>query len=319
MAKIPHIEAILPLYNEVKNIMPLVRQLEAAAKSLQGKATFSFLFINDGSTDGSKELLERLHSSRNDVRVIHLLHNFGHGPGLACGVEYFNADIALIMDSDGQDAPESLVEMFQAWTKGSKTVVAERGKRLEKNSLLFQGFYYLLHKVAHTLPPINFGTHCLLDKSVIERIRQLKEKNRYFPGLVGYSSSDIYPIRFDRKERSDGKSRVGMFGLINLAVTAFLSFSNAPIRLVSILGLVYATGAFLMGTTIVVIKIVTPWAIPGWASTMTAVSFGSGIQLLCLGIIGEYIARIFDEVKDRPLYLVDKILEPKSRSKQNAA
>jgi len=310
----PHIEIILPIFNEVKNLPILVERLDRVKNSMKAEATLTYLFVNDGSQDGSTQLLNQLHSNRSDIRVVHLLHNFGHGPALACGVQHFRGDLAVFMDADLQDPPEAIPEMYQAWKKGSKTVVAERISRSESNKVLFNTFYFLLHKVAPNLPPINFGTHCLLDSSVMVRLKNLKEKNRYFPGLVGFTSSKVEAIPIHRLERGHGESRVGTKGLIQLAITAFLSFSSAPVRLVSVLGLISSVVAIISGSIIVGIKILTNWAIPGWASTMSALAFGSGIQLLCLGIIGEYIARIYEEVKERPLYMVDQILENKTHA-----
>jgi len=305
----PHIEVILPIFNELNNIPILVERLDRVKSEMSHEASMSYLFINDGSQDGSTELLNQLHGARSDIRVIHLLHNFGHGPALACGVQYFRGDMAIFMDSDLQDPPEAIPEMYRAWKQGAKTVVAERKSREEKNKTLFNTFYFLLHKIAPSLPPINFGTHCLLDSTVIQRLKGLKEKNRYFPGLVGFASPKIESVSIHRNDRNHGKSRVGLKGLINLAITAFLSFSSTPVRIVSVMGLMASVVAILSGSVIVGIKLFTSLAIPGWASTMSTLAFGSGIQLLCLGIIGEYIARIYDEVKERPLYLVDEVLE----------
>lgn len=305
----PHIEVILPIFNELNNIPILVERLDRVKTEMSHEASMSYLFINDGSQDGSTELLNQLHGARSDIRVIHLLHNFGHGPALACGVQYFRGDMAIFMDSDLQDPPEAIPEMYRAWKQGAKTVVAERKSREEKNKTLFNTFYFLLHKIAPSLPPINFGTHCLLDSTVIQRLKGLKEKNRYFPGLVGFASPKIESVSIHRNDRNHGKSRVGLKGLINLAITAFLSFSSTPVRIVSVMGLMASVVAIVSGSVIVGIKLFTSLAIPGWASTMSTLAFGSGIQLLCLGIIGEYIARIYDEVKERPLYLVDEVLE----------
>ena len=305
----PHIEIILPIFNELNNIPILVERLDRVKTEMSHEASMSYLFINDGSQDGSTELLNQLHGARSDIRVVHLLHNFGHGPALACGVQYFRGDMAIFMDSDLQDPPEAIPEMYRAWKQGAKTVVAERKSRDEKNKTLFNTFYFLLHKIAPSLPPINFGTHCLLDSTVIQRLKSLKEKNRYFPGLVGFASPKIESVSIHRNDRNHGKSRVGLKGLINLAITAFLSFSSTPVRIVSVMGLIASVIAILSGSVIVGIKLFTSLAIPGWASTMSTLAFGSGIQLLCLGIIGEYIARIYDEVKERPLYLVDEVLE----------
>ncbi|MEZ4752254.1 MAG: glycosyltransferase family 2 protein [Bdellovibrionota bacterium] len=281
----PHIEVILPIYNEVKNLVPLIAQLDQVKKQLEAQASLSLLFINDGSTDGSTELLHRLYRERNDVRVVNLVHNFGHGAALTCGLNYFSGDAAVLMDADQQDDPLAILQLFDAWKSGHKTVVAARGERKERGKALFQLFYFVLHKLSPTLPPVKFGTFSILDRSVVRRFLKLRERNRYFPGLIAFASDKITSVVVDRKQRGHGKSRVGLFGLVHLAITAFISFSNAPVRLVSILGLVAAGMAMLAGISIIAIKLLTPLAIPGWASIMTATAFWSGLQLLCLGII----------------------------------
>lgn len=311
---LPHIEIVLPIYNEEKNILPLLELLDAAKSSLRGQATVSFLFINDGSSDHSQKILHRLFNERGDIRVVDFIHNFGHSSALAAGLKYFRGDIAVFMDADLQDSPAALQEMLQAWKRGARTVVAERGSRKERHQFFIRTFYYLLHKSSRRLPPIAFGTFCLLDRTVVERMRQLSETTRYFPDLVAFASKQITAIRIDRESRAHGRSRVGALGLINLALTALLSSSSSPVKLVSVLGLL-CSGAAFVGTCIFLsLKLFTPLAIPGWASTMTLMAFASGIQLLCLGIIGEYVARIYDEVKQRPLFLVDSILEKDSLS-----
>lgn len=313
MNKTPHIEAVIPVYNEAESIPLLLSQLDRARASLGLEATLSYLFINDGSTDGTTELLRTLHAQRGDVRVVELLHNFGHSAALACGLDYFKGDLALFMDADLQDPPSALPHLFSCWKRGATTVVVERGERSEKYGVLFKFFYFLLRKSSRNLPPINFGTHSLLDKSVVERMRVHKERNRYFPGLVAICSNRVEAVTFPRGERKHGKSRVGFWGLSHLALTAFLSFSSAPIRLVSFIGSVCALGALLGASIIVSVKLFTDWAIPGWASTLSLLFFSSGVQLLCLGILGEYVARIYDEVKGRPLYWVGSSLEPTKR------
>ena len=312
---LPHIEIILPIFNEQENIPLLVKALDSVALKLKTEVEVSYLFVNDGSEDKSNEILSGLHQARGDVRVVELIHNFGHAAALSAGIDHFEGDAAIVMDADLQDSPEALIGMVTAWKKGAKTVVIERGERAEGNRWAFKTFYFLFHKLARNLPPINFGTHCLLDKTVVERLRGLREKNRYFPGLVAYSSGSITPIRFDRHARANGTSRVGTWGLINLAVTACLSFSNVPVRLVSVFGLLCSLVAAATGLTIVGIKIFSDRAIPGWASIMTASMLSSGIQLFCIGLIGEYVARMYEEVKGRPSYLVQNVLEKKGTKK----
>lgn len=311
----PHIEVVLPVFNEVRNVLPLLRQIDTVAEKLKDQAKLTVLFVDDGSSDGTSQLLYRLHKERADVKVVSFVHNFGHAAALAAGVDHVDADIAVFMDADGQDSPEHILPMFEAWKKGAKTVVAERGERGERNRWAFEAFYFLLHKMAKKLPRFAFGTFCLLDKTVIERMRKLPERNRYFPGLVSYASGPIVPIRVERETRLEGESRVGTWGLINLALTAYVSFSTVPVRLVSMVGFFASGVGFLAAIGIVGVKLFTARAIPGWASLMTTMSLAAGVQLLCLGIIGEYVARIYEEAKNRPLYMVDRFLEKKSSSK----
>ncbi len=306
MNPLPHIEAVIPVFNEAESLPLLISGLDKTRIALAGQATLSYLFINDGSTDGTTELLRTLHQQRGDLRIVELLHNFGHAAALACGLDHFEGDLALFMDADLQDPPEALPMLFSEWKKGAKTVVVERSSRSERNQFPFKLFYFLLRQTSRNVPPVNFGTHSLLDKQVVERMKVHKERNRYFPGLIAFSSSSIQSIPWSRGERLHGDSRVGFWGLSHLALTAFLSFSSAPIRLVSIVGLICSVGALLGASIIVSVKLFTHWAIPGWASTMSLLFFGSGIQLLCLGILGEYVARIYDEVKGRPLYWVQE-------------
>jgi len=318
--KPPHIEVIIPLFNEAETLPVLLAQMDHVRASLGGQATLSYLFINDGSTDRTGELLKTLHHQRGDIRVVELLHNFGHSAALACGIDHFQGDLALFMDGDLQDSPAALPHLLSEWRKGAETVVVERAERMEKQGYLFKTFYFLLRKSASQVPPINFGTHCLLDKTVVRRMKAHTERHRYFPALVAYSSKSIRSVSLPRGERFSGNSRVGLFGLIHLACTAFMSFSSAPIRLVSLIGFICSIGSLMGASIIVSIKLLTTWAIPGWASTMSLLFFASGIQLLCLGILGEYVARIFDEVKKRPLYWVSENWEiaPKSRESLGA-
>lgn len=287
--------------------------LEPIRRSLEKRISLSYLFINDGSTDTTAALLEEWEILPH-VRVIHLLHNFGHSAAIACGIEHCEADAVILMDADLQDDPQAIPQMIQKWQDGSKSVVAERTSRAESHRFLFRAFYLLLHKISPSFPQFPFGTFCLLDRSTLEQVRLYRERTRYFPGIVALASPRLDSIPVARQRRAHGGSRVGMWGLIHLALTAFLSFSTAPVRFVSFVGLLCSGGALAGALTIVAVKLFTTLAIPGWASMMTAISFFSGIQLLCLGILGEYVARIYDEVKQRPLYLIAPREEPLVKS-----
>lgn len=308
MNKPVHIEAVIPVYNEADSIPILLAELDKAREDLGAEATLSYLFINDGSTDGTSDLLQKLHQERSDFRVIQLIHNFGHGAALACGLDFFKGDLALFMDGDLQDPPSALSLLFNEWKKGFDTVVVARSQRSERLSWAFKLFYHLLQSNSKGLPPISFGTHSLIHRSVIERMRTQKERHRYFPGLVAFCSAKIASISLPRQKRIFGSSRVGFLGLGHLGLTALMSYSSAPIRLVAMIGATCSIGSVIGGLFIVAIKLFTNRAIPGWASTLSLIFFASGLQLFCLAILGEYVARIYDEVKQRPLYWVDKHL-----------
>ncbi len=313
--KKPHVEIILPVYNETENLSLLFIKLEEIKNILISEAQISFLIINDGSNEETNKIITSIYKSRDDVRVIELIHNFGHSAALTCGIDFFDADAAVIMDADLQDDPKLIPEMFKKWKSGMKTIVAERTSRKEKGRLFFKLFYYLFHKFNRSLPPIDFGTFCFLDRTIIERIRGYSERNRYFPGLVSLSSNTVVSLPFQRNARNSGKSKVGVWGLINLALTAILSFSTIPIRIVSVVGIVFAFFGFIVGLWVLYQKLFTTYAITGWASTVTSISFIGGLQLICLGVIGEYIARIYEETKKRPPYIVEKVRSLKKEEK----
>jgi dolichol-phosphate mannosyltransferase len=311
MKSIPRIEVVLPIFNEEQNIPILLRELDVVTEKLSGRAKLQYLFINDASTDGSTRLLRQVHARRNDVRVVELLRNFGHGGAVHCGIEHFDGDIAVFMDADLQDSPGIIVDMFEAWEKGEHTVVADRVARKERIRVFIKVFYFLLNRIAKLPNRINFGTFCLLDRSVVERMRQLKERNPYFPGLVILSSARLFPISTSRNARIHGNSRMGLRRQIRLALIALVSYSSTPVHIVSGIGMLSSLGAMAAGVVIICEKLFTDKAIPGWASILTAVFFASGVQLMCLGIIGEYIARVYDEVKGRPMYFIGQIFERK--------
>lgn len=309
MKNLPRLEVILPIYNEQENIPLVMAELDKVAGRLSDRAQMTFCFVNDGSSDGSTQMLRELHETRNDVSVIELVRNFGHGSAVLAGIEHSTADAVAVMDADLQDSPELFYQMFNAWERGEKTVVAERTDRSESNRIVFKAFYRLLNLMAKTPTAINFGSHCILDRSIVQRLVQLKERSRFFPGLVSLCSGKICAIPSKRSKRARGASKTGLRGQIQYALIAIIGFSSMPVRMVTAVGFLSAAASICVGMTILGIKLFTDYAIPGWASVMVATSFSCGIQCVCLGIIGEYIARIYDEVKLRPLFLIERVFE----------
>ncbi len=311
----PQLEIILPVFNEQEVIPSLVNELDQVLEPLRKHFSINFLFVNDGSTDQTFGILMELADRRTDIRVVNLLHNFGHSAAVQAGLDHFEGNLCILMDADMQDSPNVIPEMVDKWKRGAKTVVVERGERSENNRWAFRLFYKLYHRLARQMPSLDFGTFSLLDASTVERLKKLSEQSRYFPGLVAYASGPLASVKAARRPRGAGNSRVGMGGLVSLAITACLSFSHLPIRMVSLLGIISSFVALAFGCGIIAVKIFTVRAIPGWASIMTATAMGSGIQLLCIGLMGEYLSRIYQEVKSRPLYFVGEVIEKGAKRK----
>lgn len=315
----PRLEIILPVFNEQEVLFPLVNELDQVLEPVRKGFAINFLFVNDGSTDETGERLQKLADRRTDIRVVNLLHNFGHSAAVQAGLDHFEGDLCILMDADLQDSPNVIPEMVEKWKRGAKTVVVERGERSEGNGWMFRLFYKMYHGLARQMPPIDFGTFSLLDAATVTRLKKMSEQSRYFPGLVAYASGPISSVKAARRPRGAGDSRVGMGGLVHLAITACLSFSHLPIRMVSVLGILSSFFAITFGLGIVAIKLFSSRAIPGWASIMTVTAMGSGVQLLCIGLMGEYLSRIYQEVKSRPLYFVGEVIEKGSSTKRKAA
>jgi dolichol-phosphate mannosyltransferase len=297
------IEIVLPVWNELASLAPLVESLDAATCELRARFQVTYLFINDGSSDGTRTALQSLCDVRPDIRAIHLIHNFGHSAAIRCGLEHAQGDAVVLMDADLQDSPEALPQMIARWEQGADTVVAVRGQREEQHRWRFQLFYYILNRLSPGHPP--FGTYCVLDRAVVRRLLTLKESNRYFPALVRFASESIATVIVDRKVRRHGNSRVGGIGLLRLAITAFLNASEVPVRMASLMGAFCTLLSLAAIGSITGIKLFTAVGVSGWAFVVAAIFFASGVQLLCLGVLGEYVSRIHHEIKQRPAYFVD--------------
>ncbi|MCA9401347.1 MAG: glycosyltransferase family 2 protein [Candidatus Omnitrophica bacterium] len=301
---------IIPIYNEEGNIEILYKRLREVLNPL-GKV-FEIIFINDGSTDASEVHLTKLyHENPETIRVIHFSRNFGHQLALTAGLNHSQGDAAVILDADLQDPPELITQFVKEWEQGFEIVYGLRTER--EGETFFKTytaslFYKLIRATTAIDIPENVGDFYLLDRKVINILNALKERHRFIRGLVAWSGFRRKAVEYVRKSRHAGKTKYSLWKMVKFSFDAMTSFSFAPLRFVSVLGAIFSLISFMAILLIIYLKLFTDATIVGWSSMMAVILFIGGIQLLSLGIIGEYVARIGDDVKSRPLYTIKQFL-----------
>ncbi|HET9280418.1 MAG TPA: glycosyltransferase family 2 protein [Candidatus Angelobacter sp.] len=309
------VSVVVPIYNEEENIGLFHTTVSRVMDTIQ--EAWEIVYVNDGSRDSSLSLLLDIQKRDPRVTVVEFSRNFGHQAALTAGLQTAKGNCIMLMDGDFQDPPEVLPRLVEAWKNGAKVVIAERTSRAEKGirGRLFPLFYKIMGLVSDFPIPLNAGIFGLLDRQPADAIINLQEGNRYLPGLrawVGYPTAFVY---YERADRAAGKPKQTLLKLIKYAMDAIFSFSYKPLRLgLALGGLVLAFSLFLslvaIGNVVFDAKFfgIVPGA--GHVGTMLAILFLGSIQLVCLGLLGEYIGRIYDEVRRRPLFLVHKVHRP---------
>lgn len=302
----PAISIVIPLFNEEASLGELHKRISQVLKEIGQEV--EVIYVNDGSTDDTGAALERIAAADPTARIIHLSRNFGHQPALTAGIDSAVGEAVILMDGDLQDQPEAIPGFVEKWREGYEVVYAVRSSRQENGMLrlAFKAFYWVQHKLSGIQQPLDAGIFCLLDRRVVNVLKTMPERNRYFPGLRAYAGFKQVGLPVDRDARFSGASRVRLTGLIQLAMNGILSFSMIPLRIASLLGATIAFCSFGYMLRVLYKKLVTGEAILGWASTLTGILFLGGIQMIILGLLGEYIGRIYEEVKRRPYYVVDR-------------
>ncbi len=306
------ISVVIPIYNEQETIDTLHQRVEAVLLGLD--RPWQIVYVNDGSRDRSLEMLLDRQSRDHHVVVVDLSRNWGHQPAISAGLSVAEGDAVALMDGDLQDPPEAIADMVAAWENGAQVVIAERRSRAERGirGLLFPLFYRVLGYLSDFPIPLNAGIFGLLDRQAVDAINRFSESNRYIPGLrawVGYRTAVVF---YDRAERAAGEPKQNFLKLLKYALDAIFSFSYKPLRLSLFLGMLLAIGSFLYAVILVVLRLRGYNVVPGYTSTIVSILFLGGIQLFCVGLLGEYIGRIYDEVKRRPLFLIQRIYQVES-------
>jgi len=301
----PLISVVLPVFNEAAVLQRLVAALQEALAD--GDVDYEAVFVDDGSSDGSAELLDELAALNPRLIVLHFSRNFGHQAAVQAGLESSRGDAVVVMDSDMQDDPAAILRFVEKWREGFDVVYAVRVNRKEAwwKRLLFSAFYRLLRAISQTPIPADAGNFGLIDRRVVQEIIHLPERSRFYPGLRHWVGFRQIGIPVERHHRHDDQPRVSLWGLIRLAKTAVFSFSTLPLAMfygVAVLSLLVCTGltAFTLHAKWLGI------ATPGWTSGLITASFFGMLNAFGIAVLGEYVIRIFDQVRARPTYIVDR-------------
>jgi dolichol-phosphate mannosyltransferase len=304
MKSIKTISIVIPVLNEEKNLPLLYKKL---IKNIRGNK-YELIFVNDGSTDNSEAIIQSLRENDINVKLITLTRNFGHQIAITCGIDFASGDAAIIIDADLQDPPELIPKMIQKWNEGFDVVYGKRVDRLGESyfKIITAGlFYKVIYLLSGGKIPQNVGDFRLISKKVINVLRETREYQRFLRGIIGWTGFKQIGIEFERAKRYSGSSKYNLLSMVKFALDGILSFSFFPLRIASYLGMLTALGAvFLIFYTIFVTAQGT--TVRGWPSTIVIILFIGSIQLIAIGIIGEYLGRIYEEVKRRPLYIIDK-------------
>lgn len=300
---------VIPIYNERQNLPELIRRLRDALAAL-ADVHWRVLFVDDGSSDGSKELI--LGERKNDPRLelLELSRNFGHQAAITAGLQHAEGDAVVVMDGDLQDPPEVIPELVAQWRQGAQVVFAKRSGRAERGlrRLGMEAFHRLMAMSKHLKHVAGSGVFVLLDRQAVEAVKSLPEQNRFLPGLWNWIGFERGEVTYHREVRGAGEPKVKLFGLVHYALNAHFSFSYRLLRLMTWFGVAVSCLAFGIAMYFVFKRILGyEVAQIGFTTLISAVMFLGGIQLIALGLVGEYIGRIYDEVKRRPLYLVRRV------------
>ncbi len=299
---------VVPAFNEEENIKPLYDRLEEVLSQISD--AFEIMFVDDGSHDGTIKEIEALQKQDERVKYVSFSRNFGHEMANTAGFRSVQGEAVVIIDADLQDPPEVILDMYAKFKEGNDIVYAKRRKR-DKETWLKKAtsrwFYRIMKVLSDTEIPLDTGDFRLLSRRVVNEINNLNEKNRFFRGLTHWVGFNVTYVEYDRDARHAGETKYNYLKLFKLAFDAILSFSYKPLKIFSFLGFATAMFAFLNLIYWVVMKVVfNHHAVEGWTSIVTILLLFFGIIMIQISVIGEYIARIYEEVRNRPLYIISK-------------
>jgi polyisoprenyl-phosphate glycosyltransferase len=304
----PLVSVICPVYREEQTIREFHRRLVEAMDATEPAVDLEVVYVNDGSDDASGVVLRELCEAEPRARLVDLSRNFGHQLAITSGIDHARGDAVVIIDTDLQDPPEVIARMLDQWRAGYDVVYGVRETRKGESRfklLTAKGFYRMLNRLSDTPLPVDAGDFRLMDRRVVDVLRSMREENRYMRGMVSWVGFDQVGLPYERDARFAGETKYPLAKMLRFAVDGVTSFSEKPLRLAFSLGTLLTIAAVLLAMSIAIAKLVDPAsALPGYASLMVVVLLFGGVQLLSIGLLGEYIGRIYRESKERPLYVV---------------
>ena len=312
---------VVPCYNEEAVLAELQSRLASVLEQI-GDLDGEIVYVDDGSSDQTPQLLRQLQASEPRVRVVSLSRNFGHQIAVTAGLEHAGGDAVVIIDADLQDPPEVIPEMITRWRDGYHVVYGLRASREGETTFKLwtaKIFYRLINRLSEVKIPLDVGDFRLIDRQVVDVLLTMPERDRFLRGMVSWIGFRQSAVIYDRSARHAGQTKYSLVKMLRFAVDSVISFSFAPLRLAIWVGFAAIVAAFAGIIYALIIRIYTTTWVRGWASIFTAVLFLGGIQLITLGIVGEYVGRIYAEVKLRPLYVVRERLGFDTASKPGVA
>ena len=304
---------VVPLYNEEGNVARLVERITGIADRLPGVRRYEIVLVNDGSRDNTLLRIREQMRRRRDVVLVNLSRNFGHQIAATAGLDIAQGQAVVLMDGDLQDPPELIAEFMQRLREGYDVVYAVRRTRKGESGfkvLTAALFYRTIKRLTNVAIPVDTGDFRLMSRRFVDSLKRSRERHRFLRGMVSWVGYSQIGVEYDREERLSGETKYPFSKMLKFAIDGITSFSDVPLRFASYLGFTVSTLAFIYALIIIIARLFhvgTPEYARGWASTMVVILFLGGVQLIGLGILGEYIGRIYDEVKARPLYLIADI------------
>lgn len=310
----PVLSVVIPVYEEEVNLPVLYVRLTQVLTASEPE--HEIIFIDDGSRDRSVEIMHRLAASDPRVVVVELSRNFGHQVAISAGLDQARGDGVIIMDADLQDPPEVLPQFIAKWREGHDVVYAIREQRKEGwvKRLLYSLFYRMLQRIANIDIPLDAGDFCIMDRRVVEILNGMPERNRFVRGIRSWVGLDQVGLTYERQARYAGHEKYSYRRLVYLALDGLISFSFVPLRMITVTGFIISAISIVLAVIYFVQRLVVGPNPQGFTTTIVAVLFLAGMQLITLGVIGEYIDRIFEEVKRRPLYVVRRVTGKQSQA-----
>ena len=297
---------VCPCYNEENVIEIFLKKIEPVLQSI--KISYEIIFVNDGSTDGTLDILQNAKKNHKYLRIINFTRNFGKEAALTAGLEVSLGDAVIPIDVDLQDPPELIGDFVKKWHEGYDVVLAKRVDRTSDSFLKRKSaalFYKLHNKISDIEIPDNVGDYRLMSRRVVEAIKDLPENQRFMKGIFSWVGYPAATVEYKREIRVAGESSFNGWKLWNFALDGITSFSTAPLRVWLYIGITISLLSFLFGATIIVKTLIYGVDLPGYASMLTVVLFLGGIQLMGIGILGEYLGRVYNESKRRPIYIIE--------------